>query len=107
MGRGLGRGLKKARAATRKTRGPGKGRRVRPGSGHHPLDLEWGAKGWVTVRQAAVLAGMTEKLFRKQLASGGALSEGGDWRRVGEVQTGVIYVRRAAAEALRTASAPP
>lgn len=87
--------------------GPGKGRRVRPGSGHHPLDLEWGALGWLTVKQAAVLAGMSERVLRKQLEAGRPdLSEGVDWKRVGEKQVGVIYVRREAAGALRAARLP-
>lgn len=98
-------GRKREKRKTRAT-GPGKGRRVRPGSGHHPLDLEWGAKGWLTVKQAAVVAGVTERHLRK-LISGDGLVEDKDWRRVGEKQVGVIYVCRVSAQAIKDSMAPP
>jgi hypothetical protein len=98
---------RKRETKRKRATGPGKGRRVRPGSGHHPLDLEWGALGWLTIKQAAVLAGVTDRVLRKQLESGRPdLVDGIDWKRVGEKQVGVIYVRREAAAALRAARLP-
>lgn len=78
----------------------------RPGSGKHPWDAAWRARGYVTISEAAEVAGISRVSIYTRIRDG-RLREVVDYVRVGEKQSGVVYVMRSAAEAIRSARMPP
>lgn len=89
---------------TIRKRGRGRPRGIpKPGSGNHPADRAWNARGWLTVDQAAQAGGVSRAtvygwIHRKKLR------EEQDVRRS---DVGAVYVREAAIRAIVAGALPP